>query len=200
MPLTAAQKSQLVADAATLVSRIAALTPDAAAPAPVPVPPPPPPPPAPTPSPSPAPTPTGGFPWRIWTPGPVVVAPSATGKTYYVDGANGNDTNTGLSLTAAFKTIKKTLSLIAAGDTVLIKAGLYREGINLSSSPSGTAAKPITYGSYGDGEVILDGSPKVTGWTLVSGTVYKASLTFVPICIVVNDVPLKQGVNLAAVT
>lgn len=38
---------------------------------------------------------------------------------------------------------------------------LRREGINLLNSASGVAGTPITYGSYGDGEVIVDGSAKV---------------------------------------
>jgi len=140
-------------------------------------------------------TPCGSaFPWPVWTPGLVAVPPSTTGTTWYVDGTNGNNANTGRSATAAFKTIAKALAGIAAGDTVLIRKGLYREGINLNaaSAPSGTAARPITFGSYGDGEVILDGSPKVTGWTNVGGTVWRAPVAFAPIAIVVNEVPLRQ--------
>ena len=118
--------------------------------------------------------------------------PSTTGITYYVDGTNGLNTNSGLTSTAAFKTIAKAISLIAAGDTVLIRKGLYREGIVLINTPTGTALKPITFGSFGDGEVIIDGSTKVTGWTNVSGTVWRAPLTFGPIGIVVNETPLRQ--------
>src|SRR5205814_1915091 len=44
----------------------------------------------------------------------------------------------------------------------------------------------------GDGEVILDVSAKVTGWTQQTGSVWRAPVTFTPIGIVVNDVPLKQ--------
>ena len=138
------------------------------------------------------------YPWPVWSPSIPVVPPSTTGKTYYVDGTNGINTNNGTSAGTAYKTIAKALSILAAGDTVLIRQGLYREGIDLNASgaPSGTALKPITFGSYGDGEVILDGSTKVTGWTLVSGTVWQATKPFSggvnPIGVVVNDVPLKQ--------
>jgi len=137
-------------------------------------------------------TPTNGYPWQVWTADPVAVTPSATGNTYYV-ATSGSDTNTGTSASTPLLTIKKALSKIAAGDTVLIKAGLYREGIDLSNAPSGTAAKPITFGSYGDGEVILDGSTKVSGWTQVSGSVWRAPVTFTPISVVLNEVPLKQA-------
>jgi hypothetical protein len=136
----------------------------------------------------------GSYPWPVWTPAIPVVAPSTTGNTYYVDGTAGADTNTGRTAALPFKTIRKALTSLAAGDTVLIKKGLYREAVNMAllNVPTGTAAKPVTIGSFGDGEVIIDGATKVTGWTLVGGTVWRAPITFTPIAIVVNDVPLKQ--------
>jgi hypothetical protein len=127
--------------------------------------------------------------------------PSATGKTYYVDTNAGSDSNNGRSVGAAFKTIAKTINLVVAGDTVLIRKGLYREGISLIGTASGTAVKPITFGSYGDGEVILDGSPKTGAWEKVgtSGSVWRTSKAtwqagkaVEPLAVVVNDVPLKQ--------
>ncbi len=136
----------------------------------------------------------GAFPWPVWTPAIPVVPPSTTGITYYVDGNGGSDSNTGRASTLSFKTIAKALSVLAAGDTILIKKGLYREPIDLNakSVPTGTQAKPITIGSFGDGEVIVDGSAKVNNWTNVSGSVWRASVPFTPIGIVVNEVPLKQ--------
>jgi hypothetical protein len=151
-----------------------------------------------SPSPSEAPTVVERFqvlppaPWPVWTSAAVAVPASITGNTYYVDGVYGKDTNDGRSLASAFATVKKGVSKVAAGDTVLIRAGLYREGIDLNGVPSGTAAKPITFGSYGDGEVILDGSTKVSGWTQVSGSIWRAPVGFTPIGVVLNDVPLKQ--------
>jgi hypothetical protein len=132
------------------------------------------------------------WPWPTWTGKVIAVAPSTTGRTLYVDIAAGSDANAGTSLAAAFKTVAKAVAVVAAGDTVLIRKGLYREGINLSSAPSGTAAKPITFGSFGDGEVILDGSTKVGTWTQVSGTVWQSQASFKPVGVVVNEVPLRQ--------
>lgn len=129
---------------------------------------------------------------------PPTVGDSTTGKTYYVDGTNGSDSNAGTP-TAPFKTIAKTLPLVVAGDTVRIHRGLYREGINMTSRASGSAGKPITFGAYGDGEVILDGSAAVT-WTLSGGTVSTASPGFTPSAVVVNEVPLKQTTSAANVT
>jgi hypothetical protein len=136
--------------------------------------------------------PQGFYPWPVWTSEIPQVAPSSTGLTYYVDGTNGDDANNGTSLASAVKTIAKALTLIAPGDTVLIRKGLYREGISLINGPSGTADKPITFGSYGDGEVILDGSTKVGPWEKVTGTVWQVRKTFNPVAVVVNEVPLKQ--------
>ncbi len=153
----------------------------------------------PTVTPPPPSVPTAGYPWRVWTADPVAVPPSTTGKTYYVDGTNGNDSNNGTSLTTAFKTVAKSIDLVAAGDTVLIRRGLYREGISLINTASGSAGKPITFGSYGDGEVILDGSPKTGLWEKVSGSVWRTSKAtwqagkaVEPLAVVVNDAPLKQ--------
>ena len=138
------------------------------------------------------------YPWPVWTADPVAVPPSATGLTYYVDGRFGRDTNSGTSVGAAFATVRQAITRVAPGDTVLIRAGLYREGINLNNAPSGAPGKPITFGSYGDGEVILDGSAKVSGWTQVSASVWKAPVGFTPVAVVVNEVPLKQTYDGAA--
>jgi hypothetical protein len=119
------------------------------------------------------PQPTGIYPWRVWTPEIPVVPPSSTGVTYYVDGTNGKDTNNGTTATTAFKTIAKAIEGLSAVDTVLIRKGLYREGI--VNTPTGTASKPITFGSYGDGEVILDGSNKTGIWEQVNGTIWKTT-------------------------
>ncbi|HEV8269475.1 MAG TPA: right-handed parallel beta-helix repeat-containing protein [Thermoanaerobaculia bacterium] len=133
------------------------------------------------------------YPWPVFTGAVVAVPPSSTGLTYYVDGAGGDDAHDGLSLANAFKTVAHAVSVVAAGDTVLIRAGLYREGIDLVSAPSGTAAKPITFGSFGDGEVILDGSAKVSGWVRHAGNVWKAPVAaFTPSAVVVNETPLRE--------
>ena len=135
------------------------------------------------------------LPWPVWIPEIPQVPPSATGNTYYVDGGNGADTNTGRTAVLPFRTINKALAVLAEGDTVLIKKGLYREAIDLNakSVPTGTQAKPITIGSFGDGEVIVDGSQPVSSrWTQVAGSIWKAPVAFTPIGIVVNEVPLIQ--------
>lgn len=131
------------------------------------------------------------YPWPVWTRVVPQVPPSTTGATYYVDGANGSDAQKGNTPEKALKTIGKAVQMLAAGDTVLIRKGLYRESIILANTASGSPNKPITIGSIGDGEVIIDGSQKVT-WTKVSGTIWRTQIAFTPIGVVVNESPLKQ--------
>ncbi len=143
---------------------------------------------------------TGGskpvaFPFDTWDGARVAVSPSGTGTTYYVNAAAGVSGN-GKTLGAAFRTLGEAVAVVAAGDTVLIKAGLYRELLDLSGI-SGTTGKPITFGAIGDGEVIIDHSPKVTGWSRVAAgsSVWKVSFptsSGAVDAVVVNDVPLAR--------
>ena len=80
-----------------------------------------------------------------------LISTQATPKTYYVSG-EGNDTNSGLSTSSAFRTIQKAADLTNPGDTVLIMNGVYT---NLAKAPSvvsikrsGTANAWIRYKAY----------------------------------------------------
>ncbi|HWX25720.1 MAG TPA: hypothetical protein VN083_11780, partial [Vicinamibacteria bacterium] len=110
---------------------------------------------------------------RHFDPAVQPAAPVGPGTTYYVDATGGNDSNNGKSLSSAFKTIGKALGQsLKPGDTVLIKAGLYRERTLVQNS--GNSTSPIMIGALGDGPVVIDASNAVTGWALSSGEVYKA--------------------------
>ncbi|OFZ20482.1 MAG: hypothetical protein A2X94_10745 [Bdellovibrionales bacterium GWB1_55_8] len=106
---------------------------------------------------------------------PTLVAPTSSGTTYYVDGTNGLDTNDGLTPATAFKTITKATdrysNRMKGGNTIKIKAGLYRERINLANITGNTdEAHRFTIGPFGDGEVIIDGSDTHTlTWSQHSG-------------------------------
>lgn len=74
--------------------------------------------------------------------------PLKAANSYYVNGATGNDGNSGLSAAAAFKTLDHAASIVNPGDTVLIAGGTYTDGGNnwvLHSTRSGTAAAWITF-------------------------------------------------------
>lgn len=82
--------------------------------------------------------------------------------TRYV-GPGGLDTNDGLSWATRYLTLGKAESVVAAGDTVIVGPGVYRELLTLSAS--GTSGNPIIYvgdpsGSRTDG---IGGSCRLTG-------------------------------------
>ena len=56
--------------------------------------------------------------------------------------AGASDNNPGTAEQPFHTTIGRAMQALAAGDTVLIKAGVYRESVNVVAS--GTAEKPIT--------------------------------------------------------
>ncbi|MEH2349985.1 MAG: choice-of-anchor Q domain-containing protein [Nostoc sp.] len=76
---------------------------------------------------------------------------AAPATTYYVSGT-GNDKNSGLTTSSAFRTIQRAANLTDPGDTVLIMNGVYtnagQAGSALSIKRSGTANAWITYKAY----------------------------------------------------
>ncbi len=139
---------------------------------------------------------------RTYDPTEVLVAPAGSGVIWYVDGAAGGDANDGRTPQTAFKTVARAIAGGAApilpGDTVRIKAGRYRE--RTSVSKSGTAANRIVIGPYGNGEVVLDASNAVTGWTLVSGQIYRAHTGYAVTAVVVDDTALFPEFSQGALT
>jgi parallel beta-helix repeat protein len=97
-------------------------------------------------------------------------------KKYYVDATGGSDANSGLSPSAAWKTIDKVnASTFAPGDSILFKRGEVFRGslVPASGSPSGY----ITYSAYGTGN-----KPKLLGaydrsspsdWTNQGGNIWR---------------------------
>ena len=92
---------------------------------------------------------------------------AASGRIYYVDGAQGNDKNDGLTLATAWKTIQKSLDSAVAGSTVEIRGGTYYE--QLTVHVTGTAGNPVTFTNYNNEQVIIDGS-KISGTTILTVT------------------------------
>ena len=79
--------------------------------------------------------------------------------TYYVRGSMGNDGNTGLSPAQAWLTIDHAANNVAAGDTVYIGSGLYRELVTMDTP--GTVGNVINYIGDIDGVETGDGGPVV---------------------------------------
>nr|WP_242055277.1 right-handed parallel beta-helix repeat-containing protein [Nostoc flagelliforme] len=80
-----------------------------------------------------------------------LISTKATPKKYYVSGT-GNDKNSGLSTSSAFRTIQRAANLTNPGDTVLIMNGVYtnsaQAGSVVSIKRSGTANAWIRYKAY----------------------------------------------------
>jgi len=78
----------------------------------------------------------------------------AIGSTYYVSNL-GNDINVG-SLLKPWKTIKKAIKMLHRGDTLCIRAGTYKEKINVNNL-LGTSDAWITIKPYNNEKVIVNG-------------------------------------------
>jgi len=84
---------------------------------------------------------------------------AATAATYYV-ATTGNDANPGTQA-QPFRTIRKGLTVLRAGDTLYLRGGTYNEGINAQNQTiaSGTSwENPVTIAGYpGEGATLRDG-------------------------------------------
>jgi len=80
-------------------------------------------------------------------------------KTYYVDSNNGSDKASGTE-SSPWASIQKAANTLIAGDTVYIKAGTYKERVEVQHS--GAKNNFIVFTNYQNDKVILDG--KDTTW------------------------------------
>jgi len=76
----------------------------------------------------------------------VAATPAIAGTVYYVNGANGHDSNPGIA-TVPWKTIQKAANNMVAGDGVVVAAGSYPERVVISRS--GTVGSEISYTASG---------------------------------------------------
>ncbi len=102
-------------------------------------------------------------------------------QTYFVDFTNGNDSNSGLSTSNAWKTISKVnASVFSPGDSILFKRG--EEWRDQLLPKSGSNLANVYYGAYGSGNKpkILGSHNKnaATDWVNVSGNYWKCTTTY----------------------
>lgn len=104
------------------------------------------------------------------------VSPNAFGTTWYVDTANGNDSNNGWDPKSAFATLDEARGSSAAGDIVVIAPGTYTqtaadEPLTPKANQTWMAAKP---NGRGQPSVIITGTGEATVVSLeVNGVVFE---------------------------
>ena len=130
-----------------------------------------------------------------------LVGPGARAASYYVDNCVtvGNDSNPGTSPSAAWLTVGRVnTSTLQPGDSVLFqRTCTWREPLTPLSG--GTSAAPITFGAYGSGALpVLNGSSLVTQWTLFSGGIYYASVSWSPNLVFQDGNSLTMETSIAA--
>jgi hypothetical protein len=90
-----------------------------------------------------------------------LAVPAGWSSDYFV-ATDGSDSNSGSSLASPFRTIQRGANALAAGDTLWVRAGTWRESVSITKT--GTAAAPIVIAAYGTEHPVLKGSQVVTGW------------------------------------
>lgn len=98
--------------------------------------------------------------------------PPSSESTYYV-AKNGNDSNSGTSLSAPFQTIQKCASVMIQGNTCYVRAGTYRETITPANS--GTPSAPIAFQPYEGESVTISGADVISGWSVYRDAIYESS-------------------------
>lgn len=85
---------------------------------------------------------------------------AAQATTYYVDGAKGDDSRDGRSISSCFATIQKAADIVQAGDTVVVQPGVYFEHVRLAAR--GTRRNPITFKAdrVAKGRVVITGADR----------------------------------------
>ena len=91
--------------------------------------------------------------------------------TYYVS-PTGSDSSPGTQA-QPFATVQNGVNQLSAGDTLILRAGNYREFVTVARS--GSAGSPITLAAYPGETPTLIGAQPVTGpWTVYNGSIYMA--------------------------
>ena len=93
-------------------------------------------------------------------------------NAYYV-APGGNDSAKG-SITAPFRTVQKCANVAQAGESCILRAGTYREGVK--PARSGRSGRPITFKPYPGETATVSGADRVTEWRWHTGNIYKAKV------------------------
>lgn len=83
-------------------------------------------------------------------------------KQEYWVSPEGSDSNSG-SREKPWRTIGKAAQTLAAGQTVIISSGVYRE--TLRPANSGSKGRPITFKAAEGADVVINGCETIKGWS-----------------------------------
>jgi PKD repeat protein len=120
--------------------------------------------------------------------------------TYYVDGTNGLDTNSGDAI-HPWKTIQHAADNVVAGDTVRIRAGTYYEAVEIARKSGSSYSAMISFvADDSNNKPVLNGAnknieTKVTTWTHSSGNIWYCSYSKAVNYVAANDVRLWCYLN-----
>lgn len=119
-----------------------------------------------------------------------------TGRTYHVSkAAYASDEGNDGSENFPFATIQKAAEVAAAGDTVIVHEGVYRETVTPQND--GTATNPIIFRAAEGEEVTISAFEKLSGFTEYKNGIYQAvmpkSMGFDRNFIILDDEILREG-------
>jgi len=130
----------------------------------------------------------------------VTVKPYVPPMTYYVDPDDGDDNDSG-GTGDPCATLGHAVSLAGFGDTIILRDGIYREYVSLSSS--GYAGSPITIRPDDGASPILSGATEVTSWTQCTladagnnpnyASIYYADIPGKPVAMYEDNAPLTMA-------
>ncbi len=103
-------------------------------------------------------------------------AECGSGKKKYVDAVNGSDSTGNGTQENPYKTIEKAKQNLSAGDTVVLKSGVYNEKIG-GWQMRGTETQPITFTAEKNANVAVTAyDPISADWTKYSDNIYVANI------------------------
>jgi len=104
----------------------------------------------------------------------ITVDPPVQTGVYYVDQSHpsASDGNPGTPA-LPWLTIDHAVGSVTAGETIYVKAGIYREYIKMVVS--GTSGDPITLAAFGSDRAVISGAGELTGWTQCDLTTAKGN-------------------------
>lgn len=94
-------------------------------------------------------------------------------REWYVS-SDGDDIGGNGTIENPFKTIQKGADMLNAGDTLVIRGGVYNEKVKINVS--GTQDNPITIKRHENESVTIRAVTQINGWTKINGNIWSADM------------------------